>query len=63
MRPRWSPAIAQGLQQHGGSNRHSGRPENAAKAPTRGPIEADGPEPDTAEPRGVNPALANLASG
>jgi hypothetical protein len=63
MRPRWSPAIAQGLQQHGGSVRHAGRPENAGKSPTGAPVEADRPEPDAGEPRGVNPTLANLASG
>jgi hypothetical protein len=56
MRPRWSPAISQGMQQHGGSNRHNDRPENAAKASPRGTVEADPAAPD--EPRGVNPALS-----
>ena len=60
MRPRWAPAISQGLQQHGGSNRHGDRPDNAAKASSRGTVEADrAPE----EPRGVNPALSSFASG
>ena len=43
MRPRWSPAISQALQQHGGSNRHTDRCDPVPQTATRDPVRAEKP--------------------
>ena len=60
MRPRWSPAISQALQQHGGANHRLDRSE--VPAAIHAPGEADRPDREAQEPS-VNPVLSNLASG
>lgn len=60
MRPRWSPAISQTLQQHGGSNRRMDRSETPATL--HASVDADRPDREAPE-RSVNPVLSNLATG